>query len=252
MVKGEYGSGASGNRIVGPDPATRPIGAPSVTLATGRSQVRAFLDEHWDALTSAGRFRLIVEQYHADCRSVFAEFLITDDGPRFGAHGEMIMAPTANAQIIPTPAIAPVLLDRLVREAHQLCSAMHAVGYRGRLSCDAVITPTGELFFTEYNGRVTGSTHIYAVLGDGPVGVNAAGKRYILERVGWRVPSFAAALDRLTTAGIAFDRQSGKGVILNTAFRNGVVWYCVAAESADEIAAFEDRVAALFADLVPA
>jgi biotin carboxylase len=234
IVKHEFYSGGVGNRIVSPVGGVRALGAPTVTVATDRAAVRAFLDEQWQWLAGAGH-RVIVERYFPDSAAVFAEFDITDGGVEFGAHGEMIMAPVASAQVIPAQSVKPDALGEVVEGGRRLCEPLHAMGYRGRLSADAVVTPAGEVYFTEYNGRVTGSTHIYAVIGEQIVGPDYAADRVILERVGWPVPSFAAAAGSLAAAGIAYDPDSRTGVVLNTSFdeRTGHVWYCVVAESID-------------------
>jgi hypothetical protein len=248
IVKSDFGSGAVGNRIVSPEAGLRPLGAPTVTIATDRAGVRSFLDAEWNTLTSHGRYWLVVERYHPESRPVFAEFLISDEGPQLGAHGEMVMAPVASAQVIPAPGFAPAVLRRLVKDGRRLCDPLHAMGYRGLLSADAIVTPEGALLFTEYNGRVTGSTHIYKIIGEDIVGKGYAADRLILERVGWKVPSFESAQRKLASAGIGYDRDSRSGVILNTAFSGGDVWYCVVAESLTEIQKYEDLVAQLFTD----
>jgi len=248
IVKSDFGSGAAGNRIVSPLAGVRPLGAPTVTIAADQAGVRSFLDAEWTTLTSDGRYWLVVERYHPESRPVFAEFLISDAGPQLGAHGEMVMAPVASAQVIPAPGFAPAVLRRLVEDGHRLCGSLHAMGYRGWLSADAIVTPDEALLFTEYNGRVTGSTHIYRIIGEEIVGKDYADDRLILERVGWKVPSFESAQQKLASAGIGYDRDSRSGVILNTAFSGGDVWYCVVAENLTEIQKYEGLVAQLFTD----
>ncbi|MDX3228653.1 peptide ligase PGM1-related protein [Streptomyces sp. ME19-01-6] len=246
IAKHEYASGGAGNQILSPFPGVRALGAPQVTLATDRSAVDDFLAKHWDPLTDGGRYHLVVERYFPESTAVFAEFLITDRGPELGAHGEMIMAPVANAQVIPAPGLTAEQLTVLVEEGRRLCLPLHAMGYRGRLSADAVVTPDGAVLFTEYNGRVTGSTHMYRVLGEHVVGQDYPRRRVVMERVGWQVPSFDAAAERLTAAGIAYDRETRTGVLLNTAFSGGDVWYCVVAEDVEAARRYEDVVSTLF------
>jgi hypothetical protein len=210
--------------------------------------VGKFLAAEWDRFTSVGRHRLVVEEYFPGSRAVFSELLITDGGIQFGADGEMFYAPIANAQAIPAPGQPPGRMAEVTEHARRLCEPLRAMGYRGWLGADAIVTPAGEVMFTEYNGRVTGSTHLHEVLGRRVVGPDFARDRVLFERVGWRAPSFRAALDAVTDAGLAYDPLTRTGALFCSAFdpATGTVWYCAVAPDMDEVRALERRLAELF------
>ena len=154
---------------------------------------------------------------------------------------------------MPAPRLETGTLKILVEEGRRLCEAVRAMGYRGILSGDAVVVPGGEVFFTEYNGRITGSTHIYGAIGRRLVGEEYATRRVLLERMWpseWSVPSFEQALDRIRDAGLGYDPASQTGVVLSSAFneRERSIIHVVVAEDVD--AAYEQHaeVAKLFAN----
>ncbi|MDX3360608.1 peptide ligase PGM1-related protein [Streptomyces griseoaurantiacus] len=252
MLKKDYMSGGAGNEIVSPVPGVSPVGAKNVVVAADEAAVVRYVEDRWDWLTDGGRHQFVVERYHPGSVACFAEFLITDDGIEFGAHGEMLSEPVTTKQIIPPPAFSGQVLDDLTDQGRRLCEPLRAMGYRGRLSADAIVTPDGELLFTEYNGRITGSTHVYSVFGEKIVGGDFMKDRVLFEGFwpkGWSVPSFDEAVRRLTEAGLVYDRGSRTGVIISSAFdrRDDTLLHCVVAESLSEARTVEERLAGLFA-----
>jgi len=124
------------------------------------------------------------------------------------------------------------------------------MGYRGNLGPDAIVTPLREVMFTEWNGRVTGSTHIYGEIGATVVGPEFGSTRMILERVwpqGWAVTSFADAHERLQASGLGYDPERRQGVVFTNAFdgSNGVM-YCIVAPSPDQAWAVDRDLAGVF------
>ncbi|MEV4557903.1 peptide ligase PGM1-related protein [Kitasatospora sp. NPDC049285] len=250
VLKHDFLSGGRGNEILSTDPTVRPIGARRVVHVTGAGDVRDYLAERWAWLSGGGRSRPVVERYHRDSSAFFAEYLVGDSGTDLGGTGELLSAPYAVGQVMPAQGLEPEVLDQLFRGAERLGEALRAIGYRGVLSPDAIVTPEREVLFTEFNGRVTGSTHIYGVIGRTVTGAGFGRDRIILERVwpeGWSTPSFAAALARLTEAGLAYRPDTRTGVVLTNAFDgvNGVM-YCVVAEDLDRAWACDRSLAELF------
>ncbi|MGY1495101.1 preATP grasp domain-containing protein [Streptomyces sp. QTS52] len=251
ILKKDYMSGGAGNEIVSAVPGLTPVGAKRVVVAADHDAVRRYLKDRWNWLTDDDRHLFVVERYFPESVACFAEFLITDDVIAFGGHGEMLSEPVTTKQIIPPAHVPPDLLEELTRQGRQLCEPLQRMGYRGRLSADAIVTPDGELLFTEYNGRITGSTHVYSVFGDGIVGSNYTKDRVLFEGFwpkGWSVPSFDAAIERLHDAGLAYDPDTRTGVIISSAFdrRDDTLLHCVVAESLPTAHDVEQRLARLF------
>ncbi|HEV2343289.1 MAG TPA: peptide ligase PGM1-related protein [Actinocrinis sp.] len=251
MMKHDYLSGGRGNEILSADETVRPVGARRTVRIGGQADVAAYLDDRWDWLSSGGRGRPVAEVYHRDSSAYFVEFFVTDAGARLGGDGELLSAPYAVGQVMPSVGLEDEVLREMVDSARRLASALHAIGYRGVLSPDAIVTPERDVLFTEFNGRVTGSTHIYDRIGRHVVGDGFGKDRVILERVwpeGWSVESFAAMVRRLGEAGFAYDRDSRSGVVLTNAFdgENGVM-YCVVAEDLDQAWSLDSELKNVFA-----
>jgi hypothetical protein len=231
MLKRDYACGGLGNELLTAAPGVRPVGAGRLVEVTDRGSVRAYLADRWDWLSNGRRYFVVVEQYVPDSRGIFVEFDITDDGAVFAEHGEMLSDPVAYAQVIPSPGLPDRALADLVAAGARLCESLRVLGYRGFFCADAIVTPTGEVLFTEYNGRVTGSTHIYRVVGRKIVGPDYGADRVLVEYTGWPVPSFREAAERLAGAGLAYDPATRTGAVLVKAYNraNGTVRYCAVA-----------------------
>ncbi|MEV0327370.1 peptide ligase PGM1-related protein [Micromonospora echinospora] len=252
ILKKDYMSGGAGNEVLSPVPGVTPVGAKRAVVVPDAAAVHRYLDERWDWLTDHGRHHFVVERYVPGSVAGFAEYLVTDEDIEFGAHGVLLSEPVTTKQIIPAVEYTPDVLAELVRQGRMLCEPLRAMGYRGRLSADAIVTPDGELLFTEYNGRITGSTHVYSVLGEKVVGRDFGRDRVLFEGfwpVGWSVPSFAAAVATLTHAGLAYDPATRTGVLISSAFdrRDDTLLHCVVAESLADAHEVEKEMARLFA-----
>lgn len=251
IVKHDFLSGGRGNEILTTGAAFRPVGARRVVTVDGRAAVRAYLEENWGWLSGEGRGRPVAERYHRDSSAYFVEFHVGDDEIIYGCAGELLSAPYAVGQVMPPNGLAGAAMDALVAGGRKLAEALRAIGYRGVLSPDSIVTPDGDVLFTEYNGRVTGSTHVYRGIGARVVGQGFGQDRMILDRVwpeGWSVTGFADALDRLTAAGAAYDPVTRSGVVLSNPFdgRNGVM-YCVVAPDMDQAWAMDRELREVFA-----
>ena len=251
MVKKEFLSGGRGNEILSRAERLRPVGARRVVATPDLASVRSYLADRWDWLSDGGRSSVVVEEYLRDVTSVFAEFHIGDKDVTFAGQGEMLFAPFGVAEIMPAPGLAPETVDVLVAASMPVCTAVQAMGYRGTLSMDAVVTPDQDVYFTEYNGRITGSTHIYEAVGRRVVGPDYAGERVLMDRVwpsDWTTPSFEDALARLTAAGLAYDPATREGVVLCGAYseKENSVMHCVVAPTLDAAWERQARVAELF------
>jgi len=251
IVKRDFLSSGRGNEILTAGEDVTPIGARRVVTAPTSEAIAAYLDERWEWLSDSGRSSVVIERYIPDSRAIFAEFLLTDEGVELAGHGEMLSAPLAIGEIMPAPGLDNEILSRIIAGGRHLSEAVQAIGYRGRLSADSIVTPTGEVFFTEYNGRVTGSTHFYSIIGHKILGSDYGHRRLILERLwpaGWSVPSFAVAFTKLQQSGLAFDPLSRTGVILANAhdWHYSGVPYCVVAADLEAALAYDAKVAMQF------
>ncbi|MEK8174888.1 hypothetical protein NKH77_55005 [Streptomyces sp. M19] len=82
-----------------------------------------------------------MERYVRDSSAFFVEFLVTDDGVRLTGDGELLSAPYAVGQIMPSQGLEPEVLDQIVEGGRKLAEALRAIGYRGILGPDTIVTP---------------------------------------------------------------------------------------------------------------
>ncbi|MGW5346268.1 preATP grasp domain-containing protein [Streptomyces sp. HUAS TT3] len=247
ILKKEFLAAGNGNEVLTLTEDIRVNGAGrTVVLNDPREAVRTYLNERWDWLTEGRRHRVVVEEYHPGSRGVFAEFWIGDEEIELGGQGEMVAEPVADHSYLPAPDLAPDQEAALTAGGRRLCEVLQAMGYRGVLSADAIIVTRGTdpvVLFTEYNGLVTGSTHVYH-LGKRLAGPDYARDRLLAEYVSWRVPSFAEAREHLDSEGIAYDPATRTGVVLLNSWRDnpGVVPYCLIAADVDAAERLKERL----------
>lgn len=248
IVKKEFHSGGLGNEILSPADGLQAAGALQVVVLSDAQAVADYLARRWDWLASGGRSRVIIERYLPGCDTVYAEYLISDDGEELLGTAALLMEPVVMAEIVPAPMLTEATRATLVTVGRRLGQAYRAIGYRGYLTTDAVLTPAGEIIFTETNGRLSGSSRLHTVIGPRILGPHQP-HRVLLERLNWPAPSFDCALERLTQAGLAYDAHTGTGVMITSDLMpGGILIYCVAAESLVAARSVEHRLATLFDD----
>ncbi|SCL30780.1 peptide ligase PGM1-related protein [Micromonospora inyonensis] len=248
ILKRDFGGGGMGSEVVALEAIPHPVGAQRAVHLPSTDHLDDYLDERWDWLTNGDRFPVVVERYYHRARAIFAEFEITDEAATFEEHGEIIHAPIAFAEFIPAPDLPPDALDRLVTIGQALAEGMRMMGYRGVVSADAILLDDGEVLLTEWNGRMTASTTIYRNLGRRLIGPDFSRCRALGEFVGWRVPSFPAAVARLDEAGLHYDPATRTGVVIVKGFNpeDSTVRYCVIAENTEAATQMSSRVEGLF------
>jgi Pre ATP-grasp domain/PGM1 C-terminal domain len=254
IVKQDLQSGGKGNEVLSPEAGTRVYGAsyPALVL-NDPDAVRRYLTRRWDWLTGGNRHAVVIERYLSDVIPIFVEFLLNDEGPTFVASGEMLMKPAYAGVIVPAPRLPEHIANRFAEIATQVCAVVWAMGYRGTVSLDAIITPENRFFLTEINCRVGGSTHLQRVIRDRVLDPRYRGRRFLAERGGWPAPSFREAARKLNAEGLGYDPGTGKGVILTCDFQraDGTVRSCIVAEDADAIPRCEQMLAQIFGAHTP-
>ncbi|MFD6950254.1 hypothetical protein A6A08_02410 [Nocardiopsis sp. TSRI0078] len=249
MTKHEFRQASKGNEILTQKEGIMSRGAPKTLVLPDAPSVEEHFAREWNRLTTGGRHRLVVERYHPDSASVFAEFLLSDSCVELTGEGELLYAPSPVGQVLPIRTLDSSIRDRLVSDARRMSDLLRGIGYRGFVSMDAIITPEGRTLFTEANGRVTGSTHIYASVGRRIVGDAYPGHRTLMEVVGLRVPSVTGAVALLRDHHLHYDPGSRTGVVIANDVHpvDRDVTYCVVAEDVERAQEIRERVTHLFA-----
>ncbi|MFJ6618074.1 peptide ligase PGM1-related protein [Kitasatospora sp. NPDC091335] len=249
MVKVEYQAGGLGNEILARDERVEAVGAERVVPLADRAAVAAYVAGRWTWLTGGRCQRVVVERYFGDSVPLYAQFAVDDTAVVLSGCGEMVMRPVVVGEITPPVTPDAGALAELVDQGARLCEVLRVIGYRGTVSADAVLTPKGEIYFHETNGRLTGSSHLLDVYLGRLLREEHRGSRYLLELEGLRVPSFAQGVAAIGEAGLAFDPATGTGVLFSSDYGpvDGSVMYCVVAGSPEAVRALESALLALFA-----
>jgi hypothetical protein len=247
MVKLEFNGGGFGNEILSRTAGVAPAGAPRVVVLPDRPAVLTYLEQRWEWLTAGRANRLVVERFFPGSTTVYAEYLIGDRGARLIGLGELLMEPVAIGAVLPAQTIDARTRATLLDGAQRLMDSLRVLGYRGVVSADAIHTPDGQVLFTETNCRLTGSTHVHLVLDGRVVDADHREKRVFLERGGWAVPSFPAAVERLAAAGLGYDPTSRTGVVITSDDGDGTVDCCAIADALATAEEMHHELGGLFA-----
>lgn len=241
MLKQETATGSRGNLVLSPYPMADAPGAWE-TVVLDEEGATTLVADRWNWLSGGGGHRVVVERYFAGSVTVYAEFDVQDDASHLSGTGRILMDPTPIGEVVPAPDLSADTYAELVDEGRRLCDIFRGLGYRGFMSADAILTDGGELYFTETNGRVTGSTHLHTVIAARMLTHEQRSDRVIVERAAWAVPSYEAAVAGLERSELAFDRTDGTGIAITANYvpMSGTVMYAAVAETleaADELAA---------------
>ncbi|WP_221350077.1 hypothetical protein [Streptomyces beigongshangae] len=149
--------GASARHVMDPDPSPWEI---EVALATSFPVVEGVRDFPAGLRPSEA----VVEVYHPHSRTLYSELFLPDPPgePFLLDHGDMRMEPVWNGFAIPPVALSAAAEQRMLDVSLAMARTIQQLGYRGYLNCDSIVTPTGEVLFSEVNARVGGCTHVHA------------------------------------------------------------------------------------------
>ncbi|WP_308198526.1 peptide ligase PGM1-related protein [Actinomadura terrae] len=242
IVKRDFHTGGYGNFVISAEPGLRAIGAQELLTVASPHEVADVLASKWSFLTSDGGHPVVIEEYHRNSTTYAAEIGITDDGVRMDALVEMRMEPRVSGfeWFRTDDHGAPVAVFH--RKTLRLADLVRSLGYRGMMSIDGIRTPDGRTLFTEFNGRLSGLTHLQGML------TTLVAPDYLRERAiaagYFQARSFKDAHDRLATAGVSFDPEARKGVVLTGQGPGGAgaFPYCAIGTSRTALADLESAI----------
>ncbi|MYV57213.1 peptide ligase PGM1-related protein [Streptomyces sp. SID3212] len=251
ILKQDFHVAGFGNEIVSPVPGVDPLGAQRAVVTTSREDLAAYLTERWSWLTDGGRNRVVIEKYVPDSAPIYAEVRIEEHGTEFTGHGEMRMKPVLNGLIVPAPSAELPAFPGFLDAVRRLCHPIHAMGYRGIVSIDAIVTPARNILINEFNCRTGGSTHIHRI-GERVVGDDYFEERILVELRRCTFPPFTTTVQALADHGLAYDPDSRTGVLItvdDSSASGGFGEYCVVARDAGHAQELEQAVEDLLAPL---
>jgi hypothetical protein len=250
FVKQAHNGAGSGNQAVirGGRVETGRAGAKHVHhLTAGPQGIAAYWEERWTWASADGRFPVVVEEFKPGAATVYSEYHVADDGVRPTEAGSLTYTGgRISLQTVPLRGLPAEVHERLVAGGRLLAETYRAVGYRGLLSADAIVDPSGEVTFTEVNAQVSGSAHLYRAIAHKVVDVWREPMRSVAEYhwpAEWPRAGFAEFLAAADELGCAFDPSDRKGIIVSTPFDEvrGLV-FCIVHETDEERDAVHQRL----------
>ncbi|MGQ0773176.1 MAG: hypothetical protein ACT4NY_01955 [Pseudonocardiales bacterium] len=264
MVKQAHNGAGVGNQLLMGDAslASDHVGARHLHQLDGggRKPIEAYWRQRWDWASAQNRFPVVVEEFAPDAVSVYSEHYADDEGTRPTEMGTLLyVGRRLSHQIVPLRGVDKDTRAQLLAGGARLAEAYRALGYRGHLSADAIVTTGGRVVFTEVNAQVSGSLHIYQVIAHQIVDTAAAPARSVVEYhvpPTWAVPDFDAFLAAVDESGCAYDPATRTGVIVSMPViplevNRAQFVFCIAYATDTDRQAVFDRLDARFAT-VPA
>ncbi|MFG1953958.1 hypothetical protein [Micromonospora sp. NPDC048830] len=223
VVKQAHNGAGVGNQLVVLDPskAYEHVGARHLHRLDGGDvkPIAAYWEDRWDWASADGRFPVVIEEFTPHMASVYSEHYVADDGTRPTEMGTLVyVGRRLSHQIVPLRGVDDEVRAQLRRGGTRLAEMWRAVGFRGHLSADAVVTRDGRVVFTEVNAQVSGSLHIYDVIAHRIVDVAAKPQRSVVEYhvpPTWAVPDLDTFLTAAGELGCGYDPATRTGVIVS-------------------------------------
>lgn len=214
IAKQDVSSGGLGNEVLSAA-GVEAIGAAHHEVVDGRAALAEHVTRRWPWYTGGQRRRAVFEEYAAGSVPIWGEAAITEESVRIFGYGRIRMNPVCDGVIIPVPPpdSGTEAFGAFLVHLEALAGTMRAMGYRGLVNVDAILTPDGRVLFNEFNGRYGGSTHLFAI-GERVVGGDYLADRCLLEQRECAFPAFDAARRALAAAGLAYDPATRTGVIV--------------------------------------
>jgi len=218
IVKAPQGSGGRGNEILSTRAGIVPIGAGKVHRLSSREEIARYLDSRWGWLTGPWGGRVVVERYYPNSNAVFCEYHATDEGVSLTCYGDLVSDPFFSTSILPSQKGAAQELMCVLEHGERLADIAWRLGYRGVVAPDAIVTPVGDVFFTEWNLRETGTSHIHRIAAR-LIGEGYARTHTLVDTIGppeWCAMPASAVAGLLNEAGLGFSRDRPRGIVISS------------------------------------
>jgi biotin carboxylase len=236
IVKQDVNSGGDGNVLVTTFDDCEQVGAYYVVQLASADRGTAAEGLGSFGLTSTAELpagsspaRSIVEVYHPSSRALSAEVSVPRTGaPRLLSYSDLRMTETWMGSIYPPQDLAPGLHANLGAYVQQIAILAQQLGYYGPMNIDAIVNSSGELMFTEFNGRIGGTSGIDAI-GRRVLGEDYFDRYVLASQIEVPSPAFNVLTKVLNERGLLFKRGSECGVVIynDATDEKGTVEYIV-------------------------
>lgn len=250
ILKRTRNAGGLGNVLFSAEHGVEAVGANRHIVVDDRAALEAHLAEQWPDYTASGRQPVVVERYHPSSVPLYTGLHLTDRGSTPYGHGEMRMAPLFAGVAVPPRAADHPRFPDFLAQAERIGAVVRTMGYRGRLSVDAMLTPDGRILLNEINARAGGATHTHN-LGRRVGAGSGTADRHLLDGRHRPTLSFSDTLRELDVRGLAYDPRTRSGVVVtvhDTVSDPGYGELCAIADSPQGAAELERAARAALAE----
>lgn len=222
MVKRSYGGGGAGNEIVITKvTAVAYAGHASIEMIEESPEgLHAYWERRWSWASCNGAHPVVIEEFVANARTIYAEVFCSDAGVGAGKLGELKYKDGRIArEIFPAQDISAQTRCEIENMAARLGQIYWKIGYRGFLSLDSVITPGDHILFTEANARFTSSTHLHQVIAERVAQIADAPERIVIQTTSpasWNLCNLNDLLKLLAQHRLAYDPATRRGIMAVT------------------------------------
>jgi Pre ATP-grasp domain/PGM1 C-terminal domain len=248
IIKQDVNAGGDGNILVTTVDEGKKVGAHYVVqlAAADRDTVARALGSFGLTDTpglpaGSGPAHSIIEVYHPSSRDLSADVFVPRTGaPRLMSYSDLRMAETWKGSIYPPQGLALSLHAHLGAYMQQIAIMAQQLGYYGPMNIDAILTTSGELLFTEFNGRIGGTTGIDTI-GRRLLGHDYLDRYVLASQIDVPTPAFNVLAKVLNERGLLFKRGSHNGVVIynETTEEMGMVEYIVVGRDWEETSHYE-------------
>jgi len=224
IVKQDQNSGGDGNVLVSTVPgvvrfgayhAVRPVSATAEDVRAALAPLG--LADRPELPGGTAPARHVVEVYHPACRTLSAEVHVPASGaPVLVNYGDMRMEPQWKGYVFPPQDLPPARHAQLGAYSQQIAILAGQIGYRGLVNIDLIVDPTGQLLFTEFNGRAGGATNL-DVMARRLLGPDYLDHYVLASHNGLPAPPLHVLLGELDRHGLRYEREGEpRGVVVAT------------------------------------
>lgn len=243
IVKRSRQGNCLGNLVVATSKGVDGQGAADVLYISDRWPFERAAQTVWKRLGAGTDAHLVVEAYHPVSAVCYAEFEIRADSrsPVFLNWGEQRMEPVFVGFDIPGT-MPPYQAARFVSGATTLAHLAQDLGFLGVLDIDGIVTQSGDVLFSEINGRFGGCSHVH-YLAEHLLGPGYGDRAAVLTRNKVPAPLFRDVLTFLEAERLSFSAAEGEGIVITgeDTTRTGTLSYMVLAASRGRALELEGR-----------
>lgn len=217
MAKQALNASGKGNIGLATDSNQRFNGAGRVYLLS-HDNMHELAQKVWHSPCHHVGDKMILEVYYPNKGTYTVQRKITDYSHNTCVtdYSEIMMQTTWGGVTFPPDYLEECSKTELLMGAEKYFDLIQSYGFRGYLSCDAILLNDGRILFTEINMRPGAETHAYE-LARCLCGDVYDGGRHIVFRRSKKTVTFRQLCSKLSKSGLLFSHGKKSGIVILTA-----------------------------------